>query len=170
MSAVASGSRRRASRCWRRCLRLVPAGLLINVELKCERLEDGGLSVAAARLVKRLGMESRVLFSSFNPLCLMRVAREAPELRRGLLLEPDRNLLLQEALYAPLSAHASIHPPDAHVTPARMSAWRARGLQVVVWTVNDPVRARELEAMGVDACITDDPQALREGLHALRGP
>ena len=149
-------------------LRLVPAPLLVNVELKCERVEDDGLAVAAARLVQRLGMEERVLFSSFNPLCLVRLAREAPRLRRGLLLDPDKSLLLQDALFAPLTANASIHPADAHVTAGRVAAWHARGLQVVVWTVNDPRRARALEAMGVDACITDDPGALREGLAALQ--
>jgi glycerophosphoryl diester phosphodiesterase len=149
-------------------LRLLPARMLINIELKCDRLEDDGLSVSAARLVQRLGMESRVLFSSFNPLCLARLAHEAPRLRRGLLLDPDKSLLLQDALFAPLTANASIHPADAHVTPARVSAWHARGLQVVVWTVNDPARAQALEAMGVDACITDDPQSLRQGLQALR--
>lgn len=38
------------------------------------------------------------------------------------------------------------------------------GLSAWVWTVNDPARARELLAMGVDAICTDDPELLQQSL------
>ena len=140
-------------------LRLIPAGLLINVELKCERVEDDGLSVAAARLVKRLGLRVEGALLQLQPplpdggsrggagAAARPAARSRPQ--PAAAGHPDRAQ----------TANASIHPADAQVTPARVSAWHARGLQVVVWTVNDPERARDLEAMGVDACITDDSQS-----------
>jgi glycerophosphoryl diester phosphodiesterase len=38
---------------------------------------------------------------------------------------------------------------------------------VLTWTVNEPARARELAALGVDCLITDNPGALK---HALDTP
>jgi glycerophosphoryl diester phosphodiesterase len=39
-----------------------------------------------------------------------------------------------------------------------------RGLDILVWTVNDPARARELTAMGVRGITTDQPDVIREKL------
>lgn len=46
------------------------------------------------------------------------------------------------------------------LTAAHVDRIHAAGLQVFVWTVNDPVRAAELIAVGADALCTDDPAAL----------
>jgi glycerophosphoryl diester phosphodiesterase len=37
-----------------------------------------------------------------------------------------------------------------------------RGLDILVWTVNDPARARELAALGVRGITTDQPDVIRE--------
>lgn len=50
---------------------------------------------------------------------------------------------------------ASFHMNDAAATPERIAAARAAGLKVLVYTVNDPARARALLAAGVDAVFTD---------------
>lgn len=47
---------------------------------------------------------------------------------------------------------------------ALVDAAHRRGVRVIAWTVNDPARARELVAAGVDALCTDTPGALREAL------
>lgn len=41
---------------------------------------------------------------------------------------------------------------------------RQAGLGLYVWTVNDPILARKLVALGVDGLTTDDPVALRTAL------
>jgi glycerophosphoryl diester phosphodiesterase len=37
-------------------------------------------------------------------------------------------------------------------------------IDVYVWTVNDPWRARELAALGVSAIITDAPDVVRDAI------
>lgn len=139
---------------------LLPAGFLINVELKCDAPDDAGLSVAVARLVRERKLGGRVVLSSFNPANLTRVAQEAPTLARGLLLDPDVALEPQLARL-PDVANYSVHPHHSHVTPERMAEWRLRGLEVAVWTVDAPDVARRMATLGVRYCITNTPRALR---------
>lgn len=151
-------------------LELLPAHLLVNVELKSDGVDDRGLTAKVAQAVRARGLGDRVVVSSFNALCLMRLGALAPELRRGYLLDPDRPFLLQDAVLAPLCAGYSVHPHRSQVTPARLARWRRRGWRAAVWTVDDPVRARELQALGVELCITNRPRALREALEAQAAP
>ena len=44
------------------------------------------------------------------------------------------------------------------VTPRLLRAVRHAGGQLYVWTVDDPARIRQLEALGVDGVITNDPR------------
>ena len=47
------------------------------------------------------------------------------------------------------------------VTPRFIAAAHAAGLEVHVWTINDPAEMRELLAMGADGIMTDRPDLLR---------
>lgn len=148
-------------------LQALPAHLLVNIELKCGRADDGGLSHAVAGLVTRLGLRERVVVSSFNPLCLVRLAAEAPDVRRGYLIHPNKPWFPQAYVVSPLVSSHSVHPHHRACTPERVADWRAAGLSVAAWTVDEAERARALQAMGVSYLITNRPRAMRE---ALRTP
>lgn len=141
----------------------LPSSMPVNVELKCDAWDDRGLSVLAGDLVVSRGEQERILFSSFNPLCLVRLAHAHPRLRRGLLLDDERRLERQ-LWWLPLAANVAVHPHHGYCTPGRVRAWKQAGLQVVVWTVDDPDRARALRDLGVDVLITNVPGAMRRGL------
>lgn len=145
-------------------LEALPAHFLVNIELKCHQADDGGLSRAVAGLVPRLGLSERVVVSSFNPLCLVRLAEAAPGLRRGYLIDPNKPWFPQAYVVSPLVSSHSVHPHHQACTPERVAAWRAAGLRVAAWTVDDAERARALQAMGVSYLITNRPRALREAL------
>ncbi|SEL80693.1 glycerophosphoryl diester phosphodiesterase [Stigmatella aurantiaca] len=142
----------------------LPSHFLINIELKCDRFNDGGLADKVAELITRDGLAGRVVVSSFNPWCLFRFAAAAPSLRRGFLIDPDKPWSPQAYLMNPLVSSHSVHPFHEACTPERVAAWKAAGLRVAVWTVDDPGRARALEAMGVSYLITNRPRGVREGL------
>jgi glycerophosphoryl diester phosphodiesterase len=58
---------------------------------------------------------------------------------------------------------------DRRVTRRGLHKARALGLVTTVYTVNDPVRMRELAALGVDGIFSDRPDLLRRALAAPRG-
>ena len=142
---------------------LLPDRLLVNVELKCETVDDLGLTEAVGGYVEQLGLHERVLVSSFNPLCLMRLAARFPRIRRGQLIDPDKSWLMQQ-LWAPFTARESVHPHFSQVTEERVGRWHSLGQQVAVWTVDDAGEARRLQRLGVDWLITNRPAGLRDAL------
>lgn len=141
--------------------------LRVNVELKCERADDRGLTAEVVRVVREARAAERVLLSSFNPLCLARARLLAPEVPRALLFESEQQWPLRSALAAPLLAVAALHPEHVLATPERVRRWRARGYAVACWTVDDPALALRLATSGVTGLITNRPALL---LEALRKP
>lgn len=142
----------------------LPSRFVINIELKCETVNDDGLSEKVCEIVRHRRIEDRVVISSFNPLCLVRVAAAHPKLRRGFLIDPDKALLPQRAIFTPLTANYSVHPYWQQLTTARAQEWKRSGYDLAVWTVDDPDEARRLKGLGVDYCITNRPGALRAAL------
>jgi glycerophosphoryl diester phosphodiesterase len=140
----------------------VPAHFLVNIELKCSNFDDRGLSRRVVELVQAAGARDRVLISSFNAVCLWRVAQVDPTLRRGFLVDPDRSYFLLANVLAPLVSSHSVHFFYKWCTPDRVAGWRNRGIEVAAWTVDDPQTTLALQQMGVRYCITNRPGLIRE--------
>jgi glycerophosphoryl diester phosphodiesterase len=134
--------------------------LLVNVELKDFNPRRSVLAAAVVEVIRKHAMEKRVLFSSFNPFALRAVKRLAPEIPAGLLYAPDLAIYLRRAWLAPLVPHEVRHPKSSMVTAQTMKWYRAHGLRVNAWTVDDPAEMRRLIALGVDGIITNKPDVL----------
>lgn len=142
----------------------LPADFLVNVEIKCDQIDDRGLSENVGAFITKHQLSPRVLLSSFNPLCLLRVGRAFPPLRRGLLIDPQRSWAAQVWGWLPIVSNASVHPHFSQCTARLIKRWHAQGLQVAVWTVDAPDEAKRLCASGVDFIITNRPAAVRAQL------
>jgi glycerophosphoryl diester phosphodiesterase len=136
--------------------------LLINVEIKAESMFTDGIERAVAETIRRHRLFDTVLVSSFNPLALRRFRAALPEVMIGYLHAPDIPFYLP-ALMSGLK-HEARHPYDSEVTRRYMDWAQRAGYAVNVWTVNDPVRAQVLRDLGVNAIITDRPDAIRAAL------
>jgi glycerophosphoryl diester phosphodiesterase len=132
--------------------------LLVNVELKCERADDRGLTAEVVRLVRKARAEDRVLLSSFNPSCLWRARLLAPRIPRALLFEQDKEWPLWSA---PALGTAALHPEHVLATPRRVARWQKLGWSVGCWTVDDPDAAARLWDSGVTGIITNRPDRMR---------
>lgn len=145
----------------------LPTTMAVNVELKCITSDDRGLSLAVAQRIHDRRLHERVFLSSFNPYCLVRVARAYPHLKRGFLIDPDLPWVPQAWFWLPITALTSVHPHFSQVTAERANRWHRRGWSIAVWTVDDLVEARRLRALGVEDLITNRPGALRAELERL---
>ncbi|NQD37051.1 glycerophosphodiester phosphodiesterase [Permianibacter sp. IMCC34836] len=133
-------------------------GIGINIELKPNPVDYVATARAVADLLRAGDWSARLplLISSFSLQSLRAFQRYLPELPRGLLLE--RRWPLPRIL-AELDALAAVsfHYDDSLITPEQIAAVRASGRDVLIWTVNDPARAKALWQLGVTAVFSDQP-------------
>lgn len=111
----------------------------LNIEIKSKALLQSDLELKICGLLKKYGVENRVLISSFNPLSLYRVKKLNPSIYRALLLtfkkEEGNNWFVMSML-----ANLLCQP---HVLHLRYNDFSDNFLQltkivpVVLWTVNE---------------------------------
>ena len=138
----------------------------VNVEVKSSARDpdfDPTRSVAAdvAGIVGSRGLYDRILVSSFDVGSISRVREVDPLVATAWLtmVVPDSTAVVASLVEA---GHRALHPYDPIVDAALVDACHAAGLEVNVWTVDDPARMVELVALGVDGICTNLPDvALR---------
>lgn len=107
-------------------------------------------------LIRKHGIEQRVILQSFDLRPLRVMKRLEPGIRRAALFE-------QQADWPDIAREfeAAICAPEYHlVTRERVAQAHAAGLQVVPWTVNNAEDWAKLVDARVDAIISDDPASL----------
>lgn len=124
-------------------------GAYLDIELKITGLENEVLEA-----LKRYRPE-RFVVSSFQPGALMRVRHAAPEIPLGLICDTQAQLAIWETL--PVQA---VIPQYKLVTRELVLALHAAQKQILVWTVDDQAKMRELAAWGVDGIISDETELL----------
>lgn len=140
-------------------------GIWMNIEIKpsseavaARTGELTGIQVASffadalAAHVPGQNDRSLPLFSSFSFAALMAAKQAAPSIPRGFLMdhvEPNWREHLQE-----LDAVA-VHTNHKYLTPELAQTIKQDGYGLFCYTVNDPVRAKEILGWGVDGFCTD---------------
>ena len=135
-------------------------GIWMNIEIKPApgfELETGKVVAAAARALFAdeiaAGHHAQVpLLSSFSEVALAAAQYAAPDVARAVLFDIlPRNW---EPRARQLGAVA-IHTNHKHLTASLAREIRLAGFGLFCYTVNNPIRARELLAWGVDGFCTD---------------
>jgi glycerophosphoryl diester phosphodiesterase len=135
-------------------------GVWMNIELKPApgfETETGAVvaRIAAAMFADEIAAgrpERAPLLSSFSQPALKAAREAAPQLPRACLmseLPPDWERRAREV------DAVAIHANHRHLTPRQALEVKAAGFGLFCYTVNEPARARELLAWGVDAFCTD---------------
>ncbi len=144
----------------------VLADLTINVEIKNSPLDPDydpqhRMADFVAHWAAQHDIRERVIVTSFNPDTSIAVRRADESLITGQLLPVSFDALSAVEAVAE-AGHAWLAPWVGDVVseaPSVLAAAHAAGIKVVVWTVDDPDHIRILADAGVDALISDDPQA-----------
>ena len=134
--------------------------LRFNIDLKAE----GALGPTGAAL-RRTGAASRVLLTSFSDARRRRAAGLVVEVvtsagRAGVIRAMLSRPFGPEALTRALRGAAALQLPERIgplriVTRALVEAAHRAGVEVHVWTVNDPADMTRLLDLGVDGLVTD---------------
>jgi glycerophosphoryl diester phosphodiesterase len=125
-------------------------GAFLDIELKV-----GGLETQVVAAIEAHAPRRGFVVSSFLPEVLLRVHGVAAKIPLGLICDTPKQMALWETL--PVSA---VIPQHKLVTRELVNTLHASQKHVLVWTVNDAGRMRELAEWGVDGLISDDTALL----------
>jgi glycerophosphoryl diester phosphodiesterase len=136
-------------------------------------LKEEAVIEPLARLIHRLDLHDRLIVGSFSDarITAFRAASRG-RVATSTGSAASRNWLMASRLGRGVPGAASAlqlprRSRGVRVIDRRLvEAAHLRGLQVHVWTINDPVEMAELLDLGVDGLITDRPDLLKQVLEA----
>jgi glycerophosphoryl diester phosphodiesterase len=137
-----------------------------NIELKNGLFPYEGMEEKVINMVRGLGLEDRIIFSSFNHYSIVYCYRLAPEIE----IAP----LYSGRIFMPWVYAKSIHARGIHPNYKGLSADIIRksldsGIAVRPYTINNDKDMQRLFALNCSAIITDDPvKALKLRKHEKR--
>jgi len=135
------------------------SNITVNVEIKYGEVEYPGIWDKLIQLEREMGMQGRVMYSSFNHYVLKKIRELDPDAEIGLLYG---GVLVDPWVYAGYLKADAIHPhyKAALGSPGLLEGCRSAGVAVNVWTVNDPDDAQLLASSNVNAIITNSPDVI----------
>ncbi len=137
----------------------------LYVEMKCLKSESSAVAREVARLILDYEFQGRAIVESFTLEAIAEIKRIAPGIRTAALFEPKlvppptmRSIFARTALCR--ADELALH----HLLATRRLIEQAteRGLQTVVWTVDNPSWLERARRFGVRAVITNNPALMRD--------
>lgn len=143
----------------------VPDGKRLFVEIKAGKELTGEL----VRLLKEHASAGKITVISFDVDALDRLKRELPDVPCFWIVDAERAsrfggwkpIKERVAQQARDFGFEGIDISDGGFSKELLLACRENKLELHVWTVDDPERARELAMLGVDGITTNRPEAIR---------
>jgi glycerophosphoryl diester phosphodiesterase len=131
--------------------------ILMNIELKNEYFSWDSLPDRVAEIVNDHKVEQRVIFSSYNPIALIKIKGILPKIPCALLAHGGAKGKLECSWGYKILGCQALNPPLSSVTEALVQKVHASGKRIYPYTANIPDEINRLLTLGVDGIITDDP-------------
>lgn len=129
--------------------------LITNIELKTGVYYYDGIEEATLNMVKKYGLEDKVIFSSFNPLSVVKIKQLDPNIEVGLLTEfggiGNAGALCKEFHFD------YYHPDIKDLNEATINGCNENNIPLNVWTVNDLEGIHKMYDINANAIITNYP-------------
>lgn len=146
---------------------LKPTSLTVNIELKTGMIRYKGIEEQVLKLVRKMEMEDRIIYSSFYHPSILKIKKLDKNARTGILYSDG---WLHVPSYAAMLGTDCIHPAVYHLKSKKLvKQAKEKKLAVHVWTVNDQEQIERMAEMGVDAIITNKPDLCRRVMQKRSG-
>lgn len=139
--------------------------IVTNVEIKSGVFYYEELEEKTLEIVRRYGLEEKVLCSSFNHMSIHLLKQLSPSLKCGALVEYED--LGNAGYYCKKHGFDCFHPDYRTFLKADMENCKIHGIEVNVWTVNEKEVLRKLYEWGCDGVFSDYPKACKEWIREM---
>lgn len=142
------------------------AGMSINIEVKnhpddADFDPDQMVAKSVVALVGERGQRTDVLVSCFHQPTIDLVHQLDPEIATAMLGYGPATTWAEWAADLSVAGHRTVHPWYPMVDDEAVQAVHGVGMEINVWTVNDPEHMAQLVERGVDGLCTDRPDVAR---------
>lgn len=134
-------------------------GLITNIELKNGVIDYPDLEKKVIGLIRRYGLEERILFSSFNHISMQRCKQLAPAIPCGLLYSC---WIVNPGAYAAGLGVECVHPRFLSLTDETIAEIHRHHIRINAWTINEEDDIRRLAGQGIDGFITNFPDRVKK--------
>ncbi|MDO5351172.1 MAG: glycerophosphodiester phosphodiesterase [Lachnospiraceae bacterium] len=139
--------------------------MTVNVELKNSIIPYPLLEEKVLAMAERMGLENRVIYSSFNHKSVVKIKKMSPKSETGILYSDG---WLRVPAYGKRLEADALHPALYHVKGTKLiQKSHEKGLKVHVWTVNQREDMEFLVRQQADAIITNCPDLCRSVADAV---
>jgi glycerophosphoryl diester phosphodiesterase len=136
---------------------------LLYIEMKCEPEEGPALAAEVVRLSRASGIAERVVVESFDHAAIAAVKSGDSGIRTAALFEPRltrpistvRRIRMVDIALSVGADEIALHHTLAGARVVEKA--KRAGLDVVIWTVDDPAWIGRARTLGVKALIANDP-------------
>ena len=145
----------------------LPGEFPIYVEMKARGHGAWPLASEVIGLVGRYSRWNSTMVASFNPLAMAYVRTAEPRIIRGYIWSSRHPLPLRARWLSPLVNPHWLAPDRRTLTEGVLVKAHALGRAVAAWDMDASADMRRLKEMGLDAAVTDHPEALLRQRSAL---
>jgi glycerophosphoryl diester phosphodiesterase len=135
--------------------------IITNVELKNSVIWYEGMEEKIIALIRRRGLEDRVIFSSFNHFSMLKCKTLAPEIRCGFL---TGSWIIDAGTYTKKHGMECYHPDFNSLSDEAVKEIHAAGIIINTYTVNRREDMERFVSLGVEGIITNEPALLHDVL------
>lgn len=145
------------------CAWVKDVDLVTNIEVKSGVYYYEELEEKTLELIRKYGLEKKVMFSSFNHMSLALLRKLAPEIPCGALVE--RVGLGNAGYYCHKHDFAFYHPGWNILTEEDVQICKKHGVGINVWTINGMGELETLYDWGCEGVITNYPDVCQVWLN-----
>lgn len=146
------------------CQYISTTHVVTNIEIKTNLIYYKDIEEKTLAMVKKYGLENRVIFSSFNHVSMKFIKDIDKNIPCGLLY-PDWGMV--NAGYLAHKLHMQFfHPDISTLTKEAVDECIMNGINLNVWTVNDMESLKKCVEWGISGVITNYPDMVKSYLAA----